>query len=148
LHHPLSVLSQIELSVGAPMRNAISAVPYAPALKVGLQFPAALLEQDEAIYGGISYTDLPIRLIGYPCTGYGSAGKAVVLAPIRSSASTPTSSTSLSPASGWQRRWPTRADPSPIQGGVRERHCGRLAPQSRRARLQRRLDRRDPRAAL
>ncbi|HWF97360.1 MAG TPA: flavin monoamine oxidase family protein [Xanthobacteraceae bacterium] len=76
---PLSILSQIELSVGAPMQNAIDAVPYAPALKVGLQFRRRFWEQDEGIYGGISYTDLPIRLIGYPCTRYGDAGKAVLL---------------------------------------------------------------------
>src|SRR5258707_15499998 len=68
---PLSVLSQIELEVGAPMRSAIGAVPYAPALKVGLQFRRRFWEQDEGIYGGISYTDLPIRLIGYPATRHG-----------------------------------------------------------------------------
>jgi monoamine oxidase len=76
---PLSILSQIELNVGAPMQNAINAVPYSPALKIGLQFKRRFWEQDDAIYGGISYTDLPIRLIGYPCTGYGDSGKAVLL---------------------------------------------------------------------
>jgi monoamine oxidase len=76
---PLSVLSQIEVSVGAPIRAAIGAVPYSPALKIGLQFRRRFWEQDEAIYGGISYTDMPIRLIGYPSTGYGDGGKAVLL---------------------------------------------------------------------
>jgi monoamine oxidase len=76
---PLSILSQIELNVGAPMQRAIGAVPYAPALKVGLQFRRRFWEQDDAIYGGISYTDLPIRLIGYPCSGFGDTGKAVLL---------------------------------------------------------------------
>src|SRR5207237_482166 len=76
---PLSILSQIEMSVGAPMQNAINAVPYAPALKVGLQFKRRFWEQDDGIYGGISFTDLPIRQIGYPCTGYGGAGKAVLV---------------------------------------------------------------------
>jgi monoamine oxidase len=76
---PLSILSEIEMNVGAPMQNAINAVPYSPALKIGLQFKRRFWEQDDGIYGGISYTDLPIRLIGYPCTGYGDAGKAVLL---------------------------------------------------------------------
>jgi monoamine oxidase len=76
---PLSILSQIEIDVGSPMQAAIDAVPYAGSVKVGLQFKRRFWEEDEAIYGGISYTDLPIRLIGYPCTGYGSAGKAVLL---------------------------------------------------------------------
>ena len=76
---PLSVLSQIELNVSAPMAAAIDAVPYAAALKVGLQFRRRFWEEDEAIYGGISYTDLPISVIGYPATGYFGSGKGVLL---------------------------------------------------------------------
>ena len=66
---PLSVLSQIEMNVGAAMANGINAVPYA----------ASIWEQDEQIFGGISYTDLPIWQISYPSTNYGSAGKGVLL---------------------------------------------------------------------
>ena len=76
---PLSVLSQIEMNVGAPMAAAISAVPYAAAVKIGLQFRRRFWESDESIYGGISYTDLPISTIGYPATGYFSSGKGVLL---------------------------------------------------------------------
>jgi monoamine oxidase len=65
---PLSVLNQIEMAVGAPMANAISAVPYASAVKTGLQFKRRFWEQDEAIYGGITFTDLPICQISYPST--------------------------------------------------------------------------------
>jgi monoamine oxidase len=95
---PLSILSQIDLTVGTPMRNAISAVPYGPALKVGLQFKRRFWEQDEGIYGGISYTDLPIRLIGYPCTGYGNAGRAVLLGAYAFAGVYAYEFTSLSPA--------------------------------------------------
>jgi len=35
---PLSILSQLDVQVGAPMKQAISAVHYAAAFKVGLQF--------------------------------------------------------------------------------------------------------------
>jgi monoamine oxidase len=76
---PLSILSQLQINVGAPMANAISAVPYAASIRIGLQFRRRFWEQDEAIYGGMSYTDLPISLIGYPNTGYGSRGKGVLL---------------------------------------------------------------------
>ena len=76
---PLSVLSQIEMNVGAPMAAAIDAVPYAAAVKIGLQFRRRFWESDEAIYGGISYTDLPISMIGYPATDYLSQGKGVLL---------------------------------------------------------------------
>ena len=61
------------------MADAISAVPYEASIKIGLQFKRRFWEQDEAIYGGISYTDLPISLIGYPNTGFGDRGKGVLL---------------------------------------------------------------------
>jgi monoamine oxidase len=76
---PLSILSQIEVSAGAPMLAAINAVPYAFAVKTGLQFSRRFWEQDEAIYGGITFTDLPICQISYPSTGYSSRGKGVLL---------------------------------------------------------------------
>jgi monoamine oxidase len=95
---PLSILSQIELAVGAPMRNAINAVPYAAALKVGLQFKRRFWEEDEGIYGGISYTDLPIRLIGYPCSRYGEAGRGVLLGAYAFSSVHAYEFTALSPA--------------------------------------------------
>jgi monoamine oxidase len=76
---PLPILAQIPMNVGAPMAAAIRAVPYASAIKVGLQFKRRFWEQDEQIYGGITYTDLPISNIGYPNTGYFSRGKGVLL---------------------------------------------------------------------
>jgi len=76
---PLSILSQIEMNVGAAMADAIAAVPYAAGMKIGLQFKRRFWEQDDAIYGGISYTDLPITQIGYPSTGYLSDGPGVLL---------------------------------------------------------------------
>ena len=76
---PLSILSQLPIDVSASMKNAIGAVPYSAAVKVGLQFKRRFWEEDDAIYGGISYTDLPIRQIGYPNTGYNRAGKGVLL---------------------------------------------------------------------
>jgi monoamine oxidase len=76
---PLSVLDQIDIDVAAPMRNAINAVPYGAAAKIGLQFKRRFWEEDEQIYGGITYTDLPVWQIGYPNTSYGSSGKGVLL---------------------------------------------------------------------
>ncbi len=76
---PLSVLSQIPLDVGGRMKAAIDAVPYSPSVKIGLQFKRRFWEEDEAIYGGISYTDLPIRQIAYPNTGFNALGRGVLL---------------------------------------------------------------------
>jgi monoamine oxidase len=76
---PLSILSQIPISVSGRMKSAIDAVPYAPAVKIGLQFKRRFWEEDEAIYGGISYTDLPIQQIAYPNADLNRNGPGVLL---------------------------------------------------------------------
>ena len=76
---PLSILSQIQIDVGARMKAAIDAVPYSSSVKIGLQFKRRFWEEDEAIYGGISYTDLPIRQISYPSNDYNRTGRGVLL---------------------------------------------------------------------
>ena len=76
---PLPILAQIPMNVGPALAGAIAAVPYASSVKVGLQFKRRFWEEDEHIYGGITYTDLPIANISYPSTGFHSAGKGVLL---------------------------------------------------------------------
>jgi monoamine oxidase len=76
---PLSILSQMDVQVGDAMRAAIDAVPYEASIKIGLQFKRRFWEQDDAIYGGISYTDQPIERIQYPAHSFGKRGKSVLL---------------------------------------------------------------------
>jgi monoamine oxidase len=76
---PLSILGQIPMNVGGPMAKAIAAVPYCTGLKVGLQFKRRFWEEDEQIYGGITYTDLPIGQISYPSSRFFDDGKGVLL---------------------------------------------------------------------
>jgi len=54
-------------------------VPYEASVKVGIEFKRRFWEQDEQIYGGISYTDLPISQISYPSTRFGDKGPGVLL---------------------------------------------------------------------
>ena len=61
------------------MKAAIDAVPYSGSVKIGLQFKRRFWEEDEAIYGGISLTDLPIQQIAYPNTGFNGTGRGVLL---------------------------------------------------------------------
>ncbi len=77
---PLPVLSQIDVQVSGDMQDAIAAVPYASSVKVGLEFKRRFWEEDEQIYGGISFTDLPVSVLSYPSHGYFSSGPAVMLA--------------------------------------------------------------------
>jgi len=79
LHHPASILSQIPLTVGGRLKAAIDAVPYASAIKIGLQFRRRFWEEDDDIYGGISFTDLPIRQIAYPSADLNRGGRGVLL---------------------------------------------------------------------
>ncbi|HEY0265783.1 MAG TPA: FAD-dependent oxidoreductase [Rhizomicrobium sp.] len=76
---PASVLSQIPMNVGGPMKSAINQLSYMAALKVGLQFKRRFWEEDDKIYGGISYTNQPNGTISYPMWDYFSKGKGVVL---------------------------------------------------------------------
>lgn len=76
---PASILGQIEMNVGARLKDAVDSLAYHASFKAGLQFKRRFWEEDEAIYGGISYTDQPIALIGYPSSGYFATGKGVLL---------------------------------------------------------------------
>jgi monoamine oxidase len=76
---PLSILSQLRVTVGAKMKSAIDAVPYMASVKAGLQFKRRFWEEDDRIYGGITYTDLPPGRISYPVHGMNGGGKGVLL---------------------------------------------------------------------
>ncbi|MGH8121918.1 MAG: flavin monoamine oxidase family protein, partial [Rudaea sp.] len=76
---PLPILAQIPIKAGAPLQAAIGAVAYESAVKIGLQMKRRFWEEDERIYGGITYTNLPIQQIAYPMAGMNRAGKGVLL---------------------------------------------------------------------
>src|SRR5271169_3161568 len=100
---PLTILSQLPINVSAPMKAAIDAVPYAPAFKIGLQFSRRFWEEDEHIFGGISYTDLPIRQISYPSGGLNAGGKGVLLGAYTFGGANSYEFTAMSPAERIQR---------------------------------------------
>jgi monoamine oxidase len=76
---PATVLSQIPINVSAPLQAAINNIPYLASVKVGLQMKRRFWEEDEGIYGGITYTDQSINRISYPSTDYFKSGKGVLL---------------------------------------------------------------------
>jgi monoamine oxidase len=75
---PLPILQSIPSDFSTRMKNAIAAVQYTPTGKIGLQFSRRFWEEDEGIYGGISYTNMGITRIWYPSSGYLSAKGIVV----------------------------------------------------------------------
>jgi monoamine oxidase len=76
---PFSILGQIDHNFSAPVTDVINSMYYEGSVKTGLEMKRRFWEQDDAIFGGISYTDLPISLIGYPASGYFTDGPAVLL---------------------------------------------------------------------
>ena len=145
---PLSILGQIPMKVGTPMADAIAAVPYAASVKVGLQFKRRFWEEDEQIYGGITYTDLPISNISYPNYGFFSSGKGVLLGGYLFGVDA-AEFTAMSPQERVAKavEYGSRIHPQ-YPAGVRQRHRGRLAPLALHAGLFRHVDRGGARQAL
>ena len=138
------------MNVGAPMKNAINSLSYESSFKVGLQFKRRFWEEDDGIYGGISYTDQPITNISYPSTGFFKNGPAVLLGGYGYGNSlTDFSFAAMSPdRSGPSRGRAGLENPSAIQEGIPERRGGGLAPGALHPGLRRQLDRGGPRQAL
>ena len=67
---PLPVLRGIAADFSPQLQAAVAGVSYAPAVKIGLQFSRRFWEEDQHIYGGISWTDTPITQIWYPSHGF------------------------------------------------------------------------------
>ncbi len=84
---PLPVLNQLEVQVSAPLKAAISAVPYGNSVKMGLEFKRRFWEEDDSIYGGHSFTDQQISLISYPNFDFFKDKPAVLLGAFASGAS-------------------------------------------------------------
>jgi monoamine oxidase len=76
---PFSILGQMEHNLTGTKAQAISTMYYAGGFKAGLEFDRRFWEEDEHIFGGITYTNLPIALISYPSTDYLSQGGGVLL---------------------------------------------------------------------
>jgi monoamine oxidase len=75
---PLPVLRDLQTDFSPPVHAAISAAAYDGAGKIGLQFKRRFWEQDDAIYGGRSWTDQEVGQLIYPSHGF-NGGKGVLV---------------------------------------------------------------------
>ena len=145
---PLSILRAIDLSVGRDLHDAIRAVPYASATKVGLQFKRRFWEEDEEIYGGITFTDLPIAQIGYPNGDYLSTGKGVLAGRLFLRRRKPGIRRLIARRASEESGRIRCKDSPTVREGVRERHRRRVAERPLGPRLLQSVVRRDQKAAL
>lgn len=63
---PLSVLSKVDINVSPEMMAAIKATNYSNSAKVGLQMKRRFWEEDDQIFGGHLYSNLPLGEFSYP----------------------------------------------------------------------------------
>jgi hypothetical protein len=136
------------MNVGLGDGAAIAAVPYASAIKAGLQFKRRFWEEDDHIYGGITYTDLPITNIGYPNTGFFSGGKGVLLGAYIWGLNA-MEFTAMTPQERVQKAVDYGSQIHPqYQPGIRQRCGRRLAPFALHHGMLRHVEHRYPRQAL
>lgn len=78
---PTRILSKIKMNVGKKLQAAIESVNYESVVKLGVQYKRRFWEEDEAIFGGMSLTSLPITHFAYPSSPneFLSSGKGVTL---------------------------------------------------------------------
>lgn len=69
---PLPVLSNVDHNFSSEVSRAIDRIAYIMAGKIGMQFKRRFWEEDEMIYGGITYTNNLLYQIFYPSYDYQS----------------------------------------------------------------------------
>jgi monoamine oxidase len=76
---PFNILSQMEADFSAGHRAVMADLLYHESVKSGLEMKRRFWETDEQIYGGVTYTDMPIAEISYPSYKMFSDGPGVLL---------------------------------------------------------------------
>ena len=67
---PLSVLAGVDINVSPEMTTAVKAVTYSHSAKVGLAMKRRFWEEDDQIFGGHLYSNLPLGEFSYPSNDY------------------------------------------------------------------------------
>lgn len=75
---PLSVLSGIDVNLSPDMMDTVRNTRYSSSAKIGVQMRRRFWEEDDGIFGGRAYTNLPLGQFSFPSTGYCSQ-KGVIL---------------------------------------------------------------------
>lgn len=77
---PPSVLIKLRTNFSRTFVDAIRSVPYAMALRMGIAFKRRFWEEDDWIYGGQSFSNIPeLGVIDYPDNDYGTTKGGVML---------------------------------------------------------------------
>ena len=67
---PLSVLSGVDINLSAELMAAVKATTYSNSAKMGLAMKRRFWEEDDQIFGGHLYSNLPLGEFSYPSNDY------------------------------------------------------------------------------
>ena len=67
---PMSILAKLDCPLSPETTTAVRATTHSNSAKMGLAMKRRFWEEDEQIFGGHLYSDLPIGEFSYPSTGY------------------------------------------------------------------------------
>ena len=67
---PLTILRGLDVNLAPETMAAVKATPYSPSAKMGLQMKRRFWEEDDKIFGGHLYSNLPIGTVSYPSSGF------------------------------------------------------------------------------
>jgi monoamine oxidase len=67
---PLSVLGGVDINLSGEMMQAVRATTYSDSAKMGLAMNRRFWEEDEQIFGGHLYSNLPLGEFSYPSSDY------------------------------------------------------------------------------
>jgi len=67
---PLTILRGLDVNLSPKTMAAVKATLYSPSAKMGLQMKRRFWEEDDRIFGGHLYSNLPIGNFAYPSTGF------------------------------------------------------------------------------
>ena len=67
---PLTILSRLDVNLSPETMAAVKATPYSPSAKMGLQMKRRFWEEDDKIFGGHMYSNLPVGDVAYPSWNY------------------------------------------------------------------------------
>jgi monoamine oxidase len=67
---PMTILAGLDVQLSPDMMTAVKATSHSNSAKVGLAMKRRFWEEDEGIFGGHLYSDLPLGEFSYPSFGY------------------------------------------------------------------------------
>jgi monoamine oxidase len=67
---PMPIIGKLDVNFSPEMIAAVKGVATSNSAKMGLQMKRRFWEEDDQIFGGHLYSNLPLGEFSYPCTGY------------------------------------------------------------------------------